>query len=207
MKSSFLAIIFATGLLACQANDSHSSATTSATKEETPEALQGSDMYELKNSMRGKYEDNLVDELYEEVVSKDLELRALEKALEMNARQKEMLQQQFTRYDNKSSRYYSSADRLLSSLQDSLLKQKMQLLINANQQNYSSQTSSLQQLLAASTVKSASIEEYHTVLKITKTLPFLATYQKNHLPSAKPYQELKQKLDTTFTHIQKKITQ
>ncbi len=96
---------------------------------------------------------------------------------------------------------------MLSSLQDSLLKQRIKSLINESQQTYNRQSAGLQTLLAAGADKQIRIDDYYTALKIIKTLPLLEKYQKDQLPVAQPYKELNQKRDTIFITIQKKVTQ
>ncbi len=205
MKLSFSAIIFATFLflIACQTEPSRNEPAA----EETPEALQNSDSYDIIRSVKSRYDDDLVNDLYKELAAKDPELNQLEKELELRAKRKQKLEETFAKYDDKSNRYVSSADRMLATVQDSLLKQKIRNILNANQQQHDAQTAPLSQLITASKDQLKHIEDYHTALKIMKTLPLLAKYQKDYRPEVKPYQDLTKQLDTTLNHIQQKVNQ
>lgn len=131
---------------------------------------------------------DLVEDLYQELVDKSPELKVLETELdELNTRDTTAI---FYNYDHKSDNYYSSADSHANLIRDSIMKYKILNLIKKSGEKYSSQTTELNNLIKTINQKRNEINDYHTALKIILTIPLIEQYQKQHLPNKSPFEKL-----------------
>ena len=151
--------------------------------QETPKALQdNTGSYEL-TSKRGY--DNLIESLYSELVNKNIDLKKLEEKIDELNKSKRDSSNSFYEFNEKNQSYFNAANTQISGIKDSLLKDKMKLLIAANLTKYNSTISKHNDLLKMIEAKNLSIADLHTVLKIVKTLPLIDHYQKENLPNIK----------------------
>jgi uncharacterized protein YdiU (UPF0061 family) len=152
-------------------------------KQETPKALQDKNSsYEIISK---RSYDDLVESLYNELLDKDKDLKKLENDIKVLNESKEDTTELFDNFDNKNESYYSSANRHIDQLSDSLLKTKMRIMITNSLTNYNSLVTRHNALLKTIETKSMTLNDLHTVLKITKTIPLIDKYQKDNLPSTK----------------------
>ncbi|MFH6946229.1 hypothetical protein [Flavobacterium sp. FlaQc-50] len=134
---------------------------------------------------------NLVDDLYQELVNKSPELKVLENELdELNTRDTTDI---FYDYDQKSDAYYGSANNYINTINDSVMKQKILNLLHKNQEKYVSRKAELENLIKTIHKKRIEIKDYHNALKIVLTLPLIEEYQKQHLPSKSPFEKMIEK--------------
>ncbi|MDP5200403.1 hypothetical protein [Flavobacterium sp. DG2-3] len=140
---------------------------------------------------RFKSRDNLVDNLYQELVDKSPKLKALEDELNgLNPRDTTSI---FHNYDNKSYNYYGSAKGQMEGIRDSILKKKIKSLIDKSSDQYGSQKAELESLMSTIDEKRTEITNYHTALKIILTLPLIEQYQREHLPEKSPFEKVIEK--------------
>ncbi|MBK8712101.1 MAG: hypothetical protein IPL97_09560 [Niastella sp.] len=152
-------------------------------KQDTPKALQDKNSsYEIIS--KRSYGD-LVESLYNELLDKDKDLKKLENEIKVLNESKGDTTESFGNFDNKNESYYSSAGRHIDQLSDSLLKTKMRTIITNSLTNYNSLVARHNQLLKVIEAKGMTLNDLHTVLKITKTLPLIEKYQRDDLPSTK----------------------
>ncbi|ACU63126.1 hypothetical protein [Chitinophaga pinensis] len=149
---------------------------------ETPKALENKNTYEFV-SKRGY--DDILETLYQELVSKDPKLEELEMKIgELNSSQDDSTES-FDRFNGKVQSYFLAADKQISAISDSLLRERMKLLMISNQTKYNAQTAPHNELLKAIEKNKVVISDLHNVLKIIKTLPLIEKYQKDNVPSTK----------------------
>lgn len=182
-------------LISCQNNK-----TTPVNKEE-PKAFDEKSI-EIGRFRKGG---DLVDDLYQELVDKSPELKALENELsEVNVRDTTNI---FYNYDQKSDDYYNSVESHISGIRDSVMKQKMINLITKSQDKYITQKDELEKLVGTINKKRSEITNYHIALKIILTIPLIEQYQKQHLPNKSPFEKLIEKenqlLEKTKSNIPK----
>ncbi len=152
-------------------------------KQETPKALQEKNSsYEIISK---RSSDDLVESLYNELLEKDKDLKKLENEIKILNESKGDSTELFDNFYNKNESYYSSANRHIDQLGDSLLKEKMRTIIKNSRTNYNSSISRHKQLLKVIETQGLTLNDLHTVLKITKTIPLIDKYQKDNLPSTK----------------------
>lgn len=171
-------------------------------QQETPKALdEKQESYSLVTK-RG-YNEDILENLYSELVDKTPELKKLEEDIDIIYDSKNDSLEVFTSFDSKNDRYYNSAGIHAQGIKDSLLRQKMKNLIQASLANYNSLTAPHNNLLKSIESKQATLGDVHTALKIVKTLPVIAKYQKNSLPDTRPLEGYSQKLSKTISETEK----
>ncbi|WP_157489928.1 hypothetical protein [Flavobacterium sp. CF136] len=169
-------------LTACGGNESNNE----NPKNEVPKALQE----EGGSKILGRYRSNdeLTEELYQELVSKNTELKNLETDLEnFNAHDTLNI---FYNYDGKSEDYYQTANNKANSIKDSILKNKIIVLLKMSNEKYAEKTAGLNQLVKTIHQKKSDINDYHNALKIVLTLPIIKKYQDENLPKKSPFEKV-----------------
>lgn len=165
-------------------------------KQEIPKALEGkSSSYEIV-SKRG-YED-LVENLYNELASKDIDLKKLEDAINELNKSKSDTTELFDKFNKNNESYFNSADRHVLEIKDSLLRDKMKLLVANNLTKYNLLIARHSELIKIIEAKQVTISDLHNILKIVKTLPLIDKYQKDNLPNTKSLEGYIKQQDQTI---------
>lgn len=179
-KIIFLSLII---LTSCRDNE------TNLRNSEEPKA------FEEKSIDIGRFRkgNDLVEDLYQELVDKSPELTSLENELsQLNTRDTVNI---FYNYNQKSNDYYRDAKNQINSITDSVMKQKILNLITKSNDKYVSQKADLKNLMNTINEKRNEINNYHSALKIILTIPLIEQYQKQHLPDKSPYEKVIKKED------------
>ncbi|MFD0748777.1 hypothetical protein ACFQZS_01400 [Mucilaginibacter calamicampi] len=146
-----------------------------------PKALQNdekiSDVISIKRMGYG----NLIQELYDDAVSKDPELEKLEKELAAFNEVKGDSLTKVERFKAKSVEFYSSGSNLSETIADSTLRKKISAILEASNKQYQSKTNKLTRLSKFIEQNEADIKDYHTMLKLMVTLPVIEKYQNQQL--------------------------
>lgn len=163
--------------------------------EKTPEALD--DGGEVKNFIsRGG--GDLVEGLYNELAEKDPSLKQLETQLQQF--HEEDSTDAFDAYKQKNKSYYRSADNYARRISDTLLRKKMEALIKSSNEKFDNRIAGQTNLLTEINKKTLTLNDLHTVIKLTYTLPLIEEYQKDKLPSDKPIKNYNAQLDKTLQY-------
>jgi hypothetical protein len=161
-----------------------------------PKALEDkSSSFELV-SKRGY--DDLVENLYNDLADKDVELKKLEDKIDELDKSRYDSTSVFNKFNEKSQSYFSSADRHAAEIKDSLLRDKMRTLLENNLARYNSSVIKHNDLLKVIEARGLTISDLHTVLKIVKTLPLIEKYQKDNLPGTKSLEGYIKQQDETI---------
>jgi len=155
--------------------------------QETPKALQ-TDNSSSETSFLSKKRgyDDLVDELYNELLEKNAALNSLEHGIEKIKDDSKDSAELFNAFDNKNSSYYDAATRHLGSIKDSVLKERIKLLVANSLSRYKANTTAHNNLLASIAAKDINLDDLHIILKLTQTLGMIEQYQTGSMPSTKP---------------------
>lgn len=193
-KLTILSLIL---LTACGGNESNNE----NPKNEVPKALQE----EGGSKILGRYRshDELTEELYQELVSKNTELKNLETELE-NFNVNDTLNI-FYNYNGKSEDYYQAANNQANLINDSILKNKILNLIKKSDKKYTEKTTRLNQLVKTIHQKKSDINDYHNALKIVLTLPIIKKYQDENLPEKSPFEKVIKDENLLIEKIKKSI--
>ncbi|HZX57215.1 MAG TPA: hypothetical protein VFE54_00760 [Mucilaginibacter sp.] len=152
-------------------------------KHEVPKPLQDDNKEFSLITKRGG--DNLVEAIYADLVKKNADLKELEEQMaHFNEGRADSLKQ-FNEYDSKSDGYYTSAMETLGNIKDTVLKQRLRMLLAGSRKNYESKTARLKSLMKKIELDQVAIPDYYLTLKIAATLPVLEEYQNDNFPDGK----------------------
>lgn len=152
-------------------------------QQETPKALEDKSSFDIVS--KGRHADNLLESLYKELVSKDAELKRLEVKIDDLNSSKQDSMELFEKFDSKIQSYFGSLDRNVSEIEDSLLRDKIKLLIAGSLAKYNSRITKHNELLKTLAINEIKMADLHTALKIVKTLPVIEKYQQDNLPTTR----------------------
>lgn len=148
-----------------------SSSTQDKSQNQTPKALEDkSSSYEIV-SKRGY--DDLVEGLYKELADKTSDLKELEIQVDKLADSKGDSLEQFNIYNGKNKSYYQSAESRIEQIKDTVIKEKMKLLIQTSLTKYGSLVSKHNNILDLIEKKTITLNDLYLILKITRTLPLI----------------------------------
>jgi predicted house-cleaning noncanonical NTP pyrophosphatase (MazG superfamily) len=194
MKSLLLISIITCTFLSCNQTPGNKEVTP-----ETPKALQensSSAEYSLL-SKRGSNED-LIENLYSELVDKTPELKDIEKRIDyLNEARVDSIED-FNNFNQKNNSYYSAAEQRVSHITDSLLRDKMRSIITNSQSKYSVQIAKHNSLIEILNSKAIKLQDLHIILKLVKTLTLIEKYQKDNIPNTKPIEKVITEFDKTI---------
>jgi hypothetical protein len=179
-------------------------------KANVPQALTDNNSELL--SKRYYRSESLVNSLYTDLTNTQPELKGIEDELNLYKKMNEDSLQLFDRFHSKSANYYADANNILSSINDPVLKERLQVLINNSESSYKQKMASHLALKKQIDNNNASIEGLHQALKIVATLPVLERYQKDNQPGVKAManvsradNKLKGKLDAIVNKYEAKL--
>lgn len=190
----FILVIIILSLASC--NNNH---TQDKSKIETPKALEDKNSsYDLISKRRY---DDIVESLYDELVSKDIDLKNIEDKINALNHSKSDTTELFENFNAKNQSYFNSANRHLSEINDSLVKNTIKNLITLQLTKYDSKISKHKELLKLIEAKQITIADLHIVLKIVRTLPLIDKFQNENLPNIKSLESYIHQQNETIKQI------
>jgi hypothetical protein len=173
-------------LISCRQNSSKAAISK---KQEVPKPLQDNNKdFSLITKSRG--ESNMIDAIYYDLVKKQADLKKLEDQIEhFNAGKPDSLQE-FDNYDSKSNGYYTSANETVDRIKDTILRQRLRILLTSSQRNYRAKTLRLKSLIAKTELEQLTMADYYLTLKLAATLPIIEDYQNSNMPDGKSITEI-----------------
>jgi predicted house-cleaning noncanonical NTP pyrophosphatase (MazG superfamily) len=195
MKATLLSALFIFVLLAaCKNNKGQENQ-----QPEIPKALE--DKGSFSSITKREYNNNVVEDLYNELVEKTPELKTLENQIDNLNNGRNDSAEIFNTYNGKNTLYYAEASQTVGLIKDSLIKEKIRELIANSNTKYSAKISEHAKLLAAIDTKLSTLEDLHTYLKVKRTFPIMEKYQSDNLPSTKPINAYNRQVDATLILI------
>lgn len=168
-------------------------------KEETPKALQENSLDVVSKSYRTN---DLVQELFQELVEKNETLKKLEESISNCQSKPSSVKQDFETYNSKSTNFYNSAENCAANISDSQTKKLILKFISNSELNYQNGTNDFKNLIDQISKNGTKMEDKHNILKIVLTMAEMEKYQKSSRPSKKPLQELIQEQEKTMKQIE-----
>jgi hypothetical protein len=142
---------------------------------ETPYALEE---HKSKSVFSKRAPGDLLEDLYDGLVSGKPELQQLEKDIEELSERKKDSLVFFNDFDNKNDSYYSSAQNHTAQIQDSSLKKRMMQAIEDNRTDYDSKIAGIETLVKQLDQKQLTLTDHHTMLKLILTMAMMEKFQK-----------------------------
>ena len=156
-------------------------------------------------SKKGRYDQDLIEELYKEKVKTTPQLQAIEKLIDNLTDSQNDSLEVYNDFKSKNQQYYSSVKNHLSSIKDSLLKKEIENVIEKSILVYNNIISGFENLTTVLNNKSGSADDRHSVLMILISLGKMKEYQEKNMPPSKPiesvindYNRLIQKMDSVI---------
>lgn len=150
-----------------------------------------------------RYDENILDSIYDDVKKEDEELKQLHIELSDTITKKNRLEKEFNNYNNKNLSYYQSANTILNNLENEKLKELLTSILTESETNYSEEVELLKSELDNLNSTNNDLKDYLSVLKVVKTIQYVETYQEKEKPDIKAIVEIKNRL----IEIKDKVTQ
>lgn len=132
------------------------------------------------------YED-MVDKLYEELMATDASLKSIEAEIKIRTPTAAALKNNYRDYNSKSISYYKNAHAKIIGISDSVLKHKLQTVLEKSAMTYESKNSDISSFLKALSKNDNSIKDKHIALKVLLSLEFMENFQKTSKPQLVDY--------------------
>lgn len=139
--------------------------------------------------------DDLVESLYNELADKSPALKDLEFKIDQVQESKRDSIESFNEFNGKNNSFYNSANNQIGRMNDSVLKEKVRILIESSVKQYDISVQPYHDLLKSVDQKTATLNDLHTILKITRTLPVIEKYQKESRPGIQSIKGYTKQLD------------
>ena len=155
-------------------------------QQEVPKALEGNNKSASFEIVSKRGYDDMVQSLYDELVSKNVDLKKLEDKISELGKSRGDSTDSFDEFNKKNQSWFSAADAHIAVIGDSVLRDKMKSLIANNLAKYNASIARHNEFLKIIEAKNLTIADLHNILKIVKTLPLIEKYQHDNLPGVKP---------------------
>jgi len=152
-----------------------------------PLADKSSEFNIMSKGIRGN---SLVDLIYSDLLEKDPGLQKLEEELSGFEKAKIDSLKAFDVYNDKSQNYYSSAERALLNISDTVLRVRLKALLANSESRYKLKIAKFTMLEKDIASKDSIIKDYRQTLKIVATLPIMEGYQGKSIPDIKSAAEM-----------------
>ncbi|WP_326983673.1 hypothetical protein VUJ46_03765 [Chryseobacterium sp. MYb264] len=135
----------------------------------------------LKGSFESdRYDDNMIDKIYSELIKNDKKLSALDDRLEKTYKHSIKVIDQYGKVLNKSEAFYRDANFSAESIHDSILKHKLKSEVKASTEKYQEKTKNVRSLISQLNENTENMTDLYKAFKIRKTLPEIGKYQNAH---------------------------
>ncbi|WP_394660129.1 hypothetical protein [uncultured Chryseobacterium sp.] len=173
MKRTLLTATLSLLIFSCEENRSENKPLVENAVDKTDSPLKGS----FESS---RYDDNMIDKIYSELIKNDKKLSALdEKILKIHEEESKVIRE----YENifiKSEAYYRDAKNQSNSITDSLLKHQIKNQLKLSADKYDIKVKNMKALISRISKNTETINNVYIVFKIRKTLPEIEKYQNAH---------------------------
>lgn len=150
------------------------------------------------SSLKSGRENNLLDELYNELKEQRPELQKLEDEIHAVDQEKEKALAEYKSYHAKNEQGYLIATQYMGNIQDSLLRNNIELLINKSQYAYEQQNAATALADATLESRSTSLHDHQEALKILLTLSLMEKYQKKLELNSSEYEKIITRYNNTI---------
>ncbi len=147
---------------------------------QTPEVLD--DSQADISSISKRYSSDMVQNLFNEAVTKDSELQKLTNRMNTIGEIMADSLKPYRTYIQNNNMYWSSANRYISQISDSVLKHDMKEIFKNLESNYKAAISKHSFLMEKLEGKEMMLHDYEILMKLSVTIPMINSYQKNELP-------------------------
>lgn len=146
-------------------------------QEEIPKVLKEEKSEMRLSSYSDSYQENIVEELFEELKNKNSDYKAIASLLNDIPAMKTDSLAKFENYKQKSNSYYNDANINARSIKDSLLRETIIYALNKSQKQFDKKITPTIRLIDQVNLNQAKTSDLYKVLKIATTIPLIEKYQ------------------------------
>jgi hypothetical protein len=146
-----------------------------------------------------RYDNDMVQNLYDELLKENKNLQKFETGLLKIKSDKIDSLDYFHSFLDKNNSYYSSADRYLSSIKDSVLKNRIKQILDESKNHFESGLAQHKNLIQQIEIKENQLADLHITVKLINTLPVMEKYQRENHPSLNPIQSINNEFNKLLT--------
>lgn len=133
-----------------------------------------------KGTRLSSREDDMVHQIYDELLKNDKNLQALDEKVSMIDSKTDDATLEYDDVISKSETYYSNAESLAKSVSDSISRKAIEAEIKKSAEQYNLKVKKIKDLIEEITKNRERIHDTYTIFKIRKTLPEIEKYQNAH---------------------------
>lgn len=173
MKKILLTFALLSALFCCTENTSRNKALIENAVDETDSSLKGS-------FGSSRYDNNIIDKVYSELIRHDHALALLDEKILRNREESEKVLQSYRTVLDKSDSFYRDAGLNAGTVTDSLLKKQIGHEIRISSDQYKLNIQKIKSLISRHEDNLNRLNDLYTAFKIRITLPEIEKYQKAH---------------------------
>ncbi len=128
--------------------------------------------------------DDLIESLYMELVSKEDDLKMLEKRVKEISVQRSDSTEAFTAFNGRNLAFYNSAANHIGTITDTLLRDSVKNIFNQHIQQYNLSVERQHKLLDTVVANVATTADLYVLIKLFKTLPLIEKFQQSNQPDS-----------------------
>ena len=177
---------------------------TEQKKADIPEVLTDSKS-DVSLFTKKRYNNNLIDELYNELLEKDSSLKLLEEKITQLKRNRTDSLEVFNNYILKNENYYSDAQNFINGIRDSVLKKYISEKLEKSKTNLENKIAVHKSIVREIGAKDSALKDVQLGLMVVSTLNMMENYQKNNVPSQKPLQKTNEQFEKILNEFKKKL--
>ncbi|WP_338768666.1 hypothetical protein WAF17_08275 [Bernardetia sp. ABR2-2B] len=196
MKISFFALLIMTLILAsCDENkENQNQANSDIVLNETPQVLEDKDNYEVR-SISKRYDSDIVVELYNEALEKNLKLKQLNDEINQMYQTKRDSLAEYSKFSNTNEKYWMNARNHINQIQDSVLREATLETFKAIEVNYKNKMAGYEPKIKEIQRKDIQLNDQLILMKLFITESMMKNYQVNEQPTIKTLENIIDKYD------------
>ena len=194
-------IYFALILCVISCKDDNSVTTTPKVAQENVVENVGAKSNQLEKRYKGS--DDIVEEIYQELILNDKELTKLDAKIRDLNNSTEDIIRQYRNILSKSESYYAEARKKTESITDSLMRNKLDSVILNSAMTYDGRVIDVRNAISHAQNNMKNINDLYTAYKIQRTLPEIEKYQKSNPFDLTNLNKLVEKQNTLLSDVQK----
>lgn len=172
MKKILFASVMALSLLSCR----ESKAGNAPIVENAVDNAKSS----VSSSLESYRGENLIDQIYSELIKDDKNLKALDDKVQKNIEETEKVLDVYDKILSMSESYYQQAGYKTKSITDSLMKKQIEAEVKISADQYNLKTGNIKALIAQINKNNETLNNLYVAFKIRKTLLEIEKYQNAH---------------------------
>lgn len=172
MKKILFASVMALSLLSCRESKTENAPIVENAVDNAKSSV--------SSSLESYRSENLIDQIYSEVIKNDKNLKALDDKVRKNIEETEKVLEVYDRILSMSESYYQQVGYKTKSITDSLMKKQVETEVKTSADQYNLKTGNIKAVIAQINKNNETLNNLYVAFKIRKTLLEIEKYQNAH---------------------------